>query len=359
MFDVNGNTGGCQAIYTMIPSVTNNTSCPNVTIPAVTLGVLGTVQTLNPNGTLQSGEPWSDYGWIDQCTDLSVLPMNGTPPYTLTVAVSSHPPYNITAQSVEALNWTVGLTWASSFFISVLDSVGHSWASGPLHSGGGGSTACLSDNSTSLVAVPAKKTVTPAVSIGAGVGGLALGLLVGLLSAYIVMQRRARKQQEEFDRSRLVPPPLGRDRPMSTSSRPTLSYLDSTAGSTTRVNRAAPNQYQVEPLVLPGEHGHITPSAPETVVSHSNRDQSEVDFPLANSERSQVYVMHHDAGRPPVTVFTESGADVVELPPSYRPSTRTGPSGARPNLSQRRAAAPLPVKKTLMESQTYTRDPPT
>lgn len=30
-----------------------------------------------------------------------------------------------------------------------------------------------------------------------------------------------------------------------------------------------------------------------------------------------VYVVHHDGGRPPVTVYTSDGAEVVELPPEY------------------------------------------
>lgn len=58
----------------MIPSSTGAT-CPNVTAPAP-LGVEGLVI----NG------PWSQYGWIDSCTDISIIPQNGTPPYTLTVS---------------------------------------------------------------------------------------------------------------------------------------------------------------------------------------------------------------------------------------------------------------------------------
>jgi len=368
MFDVNGNTGGCQAIYTVIPSSSGTPSCPNVTIPTV-LDVNATVQSTSSNGSVESGQPWSDYGWIDQCTDISILPQNGTPPYTLTVAVSSHPPYNISVNSVEALNWTVGLTWASSFFVSVLDSVGNTWASGPLHAGGGGTTGCLSQNSSSVSAIVSStgsKNQPPAVSIGAGVGGLALGLLVGSLSAYCIMRRNKRRQQEESDRSRLAKTSTpgstqGLDRPMSgTSTRPTLSYLDvsnslNAPTSSSRGNRTAPTQYQVEALVLPGEAHRPTPSAPETVASHSH--PSEADYSASNLERSHVYVVHHDGGRPPVTVYTGSGAEVVELPPSYL-DPRQGPSGARPNLSQRRAAGALP-SKTLSESQTFTREPPT
>ena len=37
------------------------------------------------------------------------------------------------------------------FFISLTDSTGLSWANGPLHSGGGGPTACLSQTNAEYV----------------------------------------------------------------------------------------------------------------------------------------------------------------------------------------------------------------
>jgi hypothetical protein len=40
--------------------------------------------------------------------------------------------------------------------------------------------------------------------------------------------------------------------------------------------------------------------------------------PLAeNRQPSQVFVVHHDGGRAPVTVYTSDGTEVVELPPQY------------------------------------------
>ena len=95
-------------------------------------------------GTVQNG-PISQFGWVDQvwffvvwffraseknipvkCTDISIQPQNGTPPYTLTVryvtilhivvnltspqvAPSLHPPYNLTSDSMHPINWTVSL----------------------------------------------------------------------------------------------------------------------------------------------------------------------------------------------------------------------------------------------------------
>ena len=131
----------------MIPP-TKTPSCANVTSPP----------TLDVQGYVSDG-PFSRFGWIDQCTDLSIVPQNGTPPYTLTVnfyicisyyvqanchqiAPALHPPYNITSNTAP-LNWTVSLSWASPFFVSLADANGNLWASGPLHAGGGGSIACL------------------------------------------------------------------------------------------------------------------------------------------------------------------------------------------------------------------------
>jgi len=41
--------------------------------------------------------------------------------------------------------------------------------------------------------------------------------------------------------------------------------------------------------------------------------------------KSQIYVLHHDGGSPPVTILHEAGTEVVELPPLY---ARTGEATA-------------------------------
>lgn len=86
-------------MYTVIPSNSSATpSCANVTFPS----------PLQVDATVVNG-PMSQYGWIDQvrpfcppafltgclnnssaqCTDISLVPRNGTPPYTMTVSASS------------------------------------------------------------------------------------------------------------------------------------------------------------------------------------------------------------------------------------------------------------------------------
>ena len=49
---------------------------------------------------------------------------------------------------MSSINWTDSLNYASQFFIGLYDSSGSMWSYGPLHSGGGGTIACLAGNST-------------------------------------------------------------------------------------------------------------------------------------------------------------------------------------------------------------------
>lgn len=53
-FDKFGNTGGCQATYTMIPPL-SIPNCSNVTFPPL----------LDVQATVDNG-PMSQFGWVDQ-----------------------------------------------------------------------------------------------------------------------------------------------------------------------------------------------------------------------------------------------------------------------------------------------------
>ncbi|KAG5646040.1 hypothetical protein DXG03_004463 [Asterophora parasitica] len=104
------------------------------------------------------------------------------------------------------MNWTVSLSWASLFFISVVDGEGNSWAHGPLHSGSG-RTACLSlgdvrydrnslkTQSTLITIASSMSWVGPSIAVGAGVGGLFIGSLLGIAAAYFFMKYRQRKER--------------------------------------------------------------------------------------------------------------------------------------------------------------------
>jgi len=320
MFDGLGNTGGCQATYTVIAPL-STPSCSNVTFPPI----------LDVEATVESG-PLSEYGWVDQCTVISILPKNGTPPYTLTIAPALHPPYNITSNDMSSINWTVSLSYASQFFIGLYDSAGNAWSNGPLHSGfstANVSSACLSGNATA-----SSKQIQPVVAIGAGIGGLVAGLLIGLAVALLFIRRY---YAEKARAHRFVDLPSAHGSPnamtnanlpqdfrysaipTTPTSRSGLSHPGHTLSSSGDLHRlrSGPVQYHVEPFVMPDENGRLANEASST--GGVTTPPESVSPPASGP--SQLYVLHHDSNVPPVTIFHESGTEIVELPPRYPRNT--------------------------------------
>ncbi|KAH9927531.1 uncharacterized protein BXZ73DRAFT_102661 [Epithele typhae] len=91
MFASNGVSGGCQQVYTVYqaPGTTlaDPPTCQNLTYPA---GALDVTAKMNDGS-------WSTFGWINQCSDITIKPNNGTPPYTYTVSPALRPPFNFTS----------------------------------------------------------------------------------------------------------------------------------------------------------------------------------------------------------------------------------------------------------------------
>ncbi|CUA68161.1 hypothetical protein RSOLAG22IIIB_03400 [Rhizoctonia solani] len=330
MYDSRGQTGGCQATYTVIPA-TSTPSCTNMTFP----------QTLQVDAKSSTG-PLSQYGWPNQCTDLSITPKSGTPPFTFTAAPALHPPVNITSNSMAAINWTIDLSWGSPFFVTLADSAGLMWSFGPLHSGNGPDT-CLSSSSTSSVSIGA--------TVGAVVGAFVMGGVLASLLFFLVSRnkhdRRAGKRpsltaldlretslsSQELrptpyitrPDTRAVYSPLGtRDESYSTmnSARPMLRPASRSSLGREPLGLATMG-LQAEPF------DPATASAAPTITGSTRFDLQGASThrssspPLSPTEaqgrdtRSQVYVVHHDGGRAPVTIMTSDGAEVVELPPGY------------------------------------------
>ncbi|KAF9458733.1 hypothetical protein BDZ94DRAFT_1291870 [Collybia nuda] len=320
MFDRYGNTGGCQATYTVIPPApTDSISCPNVTFPQGPLDVEAVVI----NG------PMSQYGWIDQCTDISVTPKNGTPPYIFTIAPALHPPFNITSLEMKTMNWTVSLSWASPFFISVADSMGNFWANGPLHSGGNGPKSCLSGTDSRHVISWA---VSP-VFVGTSVGGAVVGALLGIAATSAFLQKRRHKRhrsqfvdlnsgspggsptEAQFDHPVLAPSSHYSAVPSGPGYAGEISIGSSNPSSNTMLHRMTigSGNYQVEPFVMPTEEGRrAIPQQASSVI-----DPNPQAISPRESSSNHVYVVHHDGGRAPVSVYHQDGTEVVELPPRY------------------------------------------
>ena len=119
-------------------------------------------------------------------------------------------------------------------------------------------------------------------------------------------------------------------------------------------------EYLVEPFAMPSTtssdpsvpllpSGHVpspsvtspTTPAPADAVSTSGMSDP------ADGRRTNVYVVHHDGGRAPVTVYTQEGADVVELPPRYpEGSSSASPPGSEASreTNRRRDPGAMPRK---------------
>ncbi|KAG8697222.1 hypothetical protein FRC09_008006, partial [Ceratobasidium sp. 395] len=324
MYDANGQTGGCQASYTVTAPTGGAPSCNNVTFPA----------SLEVEATSSTG-PLSQYGWPNQCTDISVKPKTGTPPFTFTAAPALHPPVNITSNSMNAINWTIDLSWGSPFFITLADSTGLMWSYGPLHSGGNGPTACLAGDSSQKVPLVAM--------VGGAVGAFALGsILASLIFFWFGRQRRTQRPMLDLRNSsgdlRATPyldtTNLGLRSPYSPlgthddtlrsnmSSRPLIRDPSRSSHGPETPNLAA-TAYPAEPF---DPYAVSATTSSRRGQESSTGTQANPSPPISPSDgpsrserdtRSQVYVVHHDGGRAPVTIMTSDGAEVVELPPGY------------------------------------------
>jgi len=242
------------------------------------------------------------------------------------------------------INWTVSLSWASPFFLTLTDANGYSWTNGPIHSGGGGPTSCLSLDSS---AIPTTKTgVSIPVVVGSSVGGLVLGAIVGIAIASFFARNRYGKVR----------------RNSSTDSIEQAAYI----ANQERFKRteAAPhdpvppgpdirsNMYLVEPFLPESAPPPTSPTqntmppAPTSAYSNTQSDGS-----AGGTPQPHVYVVHHDGGGAPVTVFT-GGGDVTELPPSYidRPEDQPSAGGSNvsePSSDRRARPGPTPRKSQI------------
>lgn len=119
-------------------------------------------------------------------------------------------------------------------------------------------------------------------------------------------------------------------------------------------------EYIVEPFGVPSTLRSPTPSNPGVPLLPGGDMTSSTTSPAngltvsgssdtadqSAGRRPNVYVVHHDAGRAPVTVYTEEGAAVVELPPQYAAGSTSSPSesGASPEVDRRREPGATPRK---------------
>ena len=177
-----------------------------------------------------------------------------------------------------------------------------------------------------------KSLVVPA-TVGAGVGGIVVGLLVGALG--VLAFRRWRRHNKHRENP-------NRDSFLSSNSSRNRREMTTTGGQ----------EYIVEPFGVrsssPSNPGVPLPSGGNMTSPTTSVPQGSSDPGDQSGRRPNVYVVHHDGGRAPVTVYTEEGAAVVELPPQYAAGSTGSPSESEgsPEVDRREPATTPRARKT-------------
>lgn len=129
---------------------------------------------------------------------------------------------------------------------------------------------------------------------------------------------------------------LMRDSQSSTTSQPPTSRGVTTAGGRSHLAGGNGLEYIVEPFAMPSASSDPSvpllpgsapsPGSPPDAATSASGSDPQDPTSTAAGRRQNVYVVHHDGGRAPVTVYTEGGAEVVELPPRYPAGSTSDPS---------------------------------
>lgn len=151
--------------------------------------------------------------------------------------------------------------------------------------------------------------------IGSTIGGAVFGLLVGLVFSMCWNRRKKRDDISEKGKEK-----------------------DAAALASPRGSR-----FTVDPYTLPSQPDQDTQMAVGEGLSRSASPnstmqpaRSEMMRQTSDGSSRQVYLVHHDGGRPPISVYHPEGADIVELPPSYGPRTPiNAPAEQETSLAQR------------------------
>lgn len=153
-----------------------------------------------------------------------------------------------------------------------------------------------------------KSSISIPVLVGSSVGGVVLGAILGLIIASCFARTRYNKVRRNSSTDSIDQAPYiaNQDRPKRYEASPHSPIQAGADG----VN----NQYLVEPFVHDDSNltRNTMPPAPTSAYSNTQSDGTT----SGTQPTSHVYVVHHDGGGAPVTVFT-GGAGVTELPPSY------------------------------------------
>lgn len=224
-------------------------------------------------------------------------------------------------------------SWASPFFLSLTDSSTPplGWTHGPLHAGGNGGTSCLDTkyamqhsvhrevaelvHCSALLAAKSDDASSGGgggISVGVAIGTLLAGLVVGGLLGFFIPFFIRRHQDREK-------PHMGSKRSTPASDDSHILMRPGRSLST----RTAITPYAMEPYMPaspPPSSPPVAHTAPSVQSMSADYHSHSHSMSMAGAG-SQVYVIHQDAGRPPVSVVVtgNQGQDmtVTELPPNY------------------------------------------
>lgn len=361
MYDNFGVSGGCQGMRT-VTRATGNTTCQDVSLPeplGVTLSPLSRPGVAPP--TLQPR----------QCSDITLKPEGGSPPYTMTVSPSMHPPVNITSTNRDPIAWTVALPEGFPFFLSLSSEDGSSWSRGPYYVLPSSSTSCLSGAAGS-------KTALAGSAGGAGAGGLVLGLAIGALATWFFLRRRSKLTRHPKRDSSLpmkpevindltspglpiqmppgqsslsmsYPPPAPSISPSSRPpSRPiTPPRTPETSHFSFRSNSRSRNTDVIEPFT------DLTPDASPAPTS--------LHFPLDEKRRMMErgsYAPTHERAPSFTTLASDSQMTMTSSTGSNAPLLRNGTaSSSGTRASRSLSASGSQASRRLARAPTYTRHP--
>jgi hypothetical protein len=251
-------------------------------------------------------------------------PQNGTPPYTLIVSPTQHPPVNISSEAITStapadhhMNYTIRYTHGQAFMVSMFDSNGSSWAAGPLHAGQSlGGVECLQVRTGEKAPEVVGKKGAIGGIVGGTVGALILGCLLGWLAGILLNKRKNKVSANAVS----IPMKVRHadwqyTRPRESEHNP---YLDPRPAHS---SESIKGTSRVTPYALL-DTDHPSPAPPSSATSNQNQN---------------VYVVHADGGGEDLHIrLPTPGARVIEMPPDYvgsgTPPPGQGGKGGRPRM---------------------------
>ena len=157
---------------------------------------------------------------------------------------------------------------------------------------------------------------------------MVIGSLIGVAVAFLLIRRYYQKKMQA-DLTSLHGSPgvttyatLPRDfqyRSIPTSGISNPTHASESSGGLNQL-RSGSLQYHIEPFIMPDENGRLALADDIRSTEHAVTTPPE---PVSSSAAApgHVYVLHHDSNVPPVTIYHESGTEIVELPPRYLQNT--------------------------------------